>query len=834
MIQLTKITATNCEMTKRYSIGANGQIESSAIAHMTEGVANVIEIDSVSQLGAFLPLLESNQAITCGIPPAHDCALTTRAGADFRTDAVARTNEVFRFPYGAALFPIDVDVDSAAFASVQDVMDALESCSPWLQHVHRIARPSSSSFVAGRGLRGVHVYLAVTRGTDIPALKERLQIEQWRAGRGFIKISKSGALLTRQLSDDLVYQPSRLMFEASPVCDTGITRDVPIAQMFVDRPPVIAIGAPVKFKSPEGYLIIDALPQMRDIEKRRFETAKRQAKDARRREAKKVAIDYQIANAAAQGLDPKVGERFGLIATRALGDARLPGTWEIAVKGIGRVKVADILANIESALGFQCADPFDTWRPDLDAKHFTKSEIVRMGDDYGVWSHKLQQFFAFTSEESADLSTPLEQAAEKLCGLIEYPDPLDKKAASELNVAHALGLLFADADIALTYNESTYSLDTGEIPAPLAMRYALARVGCVRVSKGALENAIGDVARANPVDPWRAAVLALPAWDKTPRLDTFWQDVGAQEATDEIHEAAMRASAQVLFASIIMRQLQPGAPCQVVPVLIGGGGIGKSRFVHELAEALHAPRPAALAFGESIKMSMAASVSIVAELAEMTGLGKREIEEIKSWITDSEDVYRAPYERRAEAHPRRFALIGTANKDELNRDATGNRRLVAIHFGTNRIDPKWIVDAQQLFAEAKARFCDDRQDYGALMRFAADSVRVYNERNMKQGIGTVASDLDDLLPPILTQLTRETGARNVKSAMVRQRLDLSPSGRHFTASHIAQWLKMRGWNARTDSRGMRVYLAPEDWKDIDEDAKTSLTLINNPFQEKTG
>lgn len=834
MIQFTKITATNCEMTKRYSIGASGQIESSAIAHMTEGAANVIEIDSVSQLGAFLPLLDANQAITCGIPPAHDCKLTTRAGADFRQDAVARTNEVFRFPYGPALFPIDVDVDSAAYASVQDVMDALEACSPWLQHVHRIARPSSSSFVAGRGLRGVHVYLAVTRGTDIPMLKERLQIEQWRAGRGFIKISKSGALLTRQLSDDLVYQPSRLMFEASPVCDVGIVRDVPIPQMFVDRPPLIAVGAPVKYKSPEGYLIIDALPGMRDIEKRRFETAKRQAKDARRREAKKIAIDYQIANATAQGLDEKLGERYGLIATRALGDARLPASWEIAVKDVGRVKVSDILANIDSALGFQCADPFDTWHPNLEPKHFTKAEIVRLGDEFGVWSHKMQLFFAFTAEESADLSTPLEQAAEKLCGLIEYPDPIDKKAASELNVAHALNLLFGDADIALTYNESTYSIDASEIPSPLALRYALARVDCVRVGKGTLENAIGDVARANPVDPWRKAVLALPAWDKTVRLDTFWQDVGAIEAVDELQANAMRACAQVLFASIVMRQLAPGAPCQVVPVLVGGGGIGKSRFVQELAASLNAPKPAAIAFGDSIKMSMAASVSIVAELAEMTGLGKRENEEIKSWITDSEDVYRAPYERRAEAHPRRFVLIGTANKNEVNRDETGNRRLQAIDFGTNRIDPNWVVDAQQLLAEAKARFCDDRENYGALMRFAADAVRLHNDQNMKEGIGTVVSDLDDLMPPILSQLTRESGLRSVKSAMIRQRLDTTPTGKTFSAIRVAQWLKMRGWAAKTDSRGMRAYHAPDEWKDIDEEAKTTLTLINNPFQEKIG
>uniref|UniRef100_UPI003F532548 hypothetical protein n=1 Tax=Lactobacillus acidophilus TaxID=1579 RepID=UPI003F532548 len=96
--------------------------------------------------------------------------------------------------------------------SVAAVLDALESASPWLRDVHRVARPSSSSYVGTRGLRGVHVYCGVTNGADIPALAKRMQIEQWAAGHGHVKISRSGALLVRQLADALVYQPSRLMF----------------------------------------------------------------------------------------------------------------------------------------------------------------------------------------------------------------------------------------------------------------------------------------------------------------------------------------------------------------------------------------------------------------------------------------------------------------------------------------------------------------------------------------------------------------------------------------------------------------------------------------------
>lgn len=826
MLAFAQITANNCELTKTFRYNEHGAIESTAIAHMTEGYAKVIALDNLSQLGGYLPLLQSNQAITCGVPAIGDTPLTTRAGAEFRHDAVARTNEAFAFPFGAALFPVDVDVDGAAFSSVHAVLDALEACSPWLRHVHRVARPSSSSYVGERGLRGVHVYLGVTRGTDIPMLAKRLQIEQWAAGRGHVKISRSGALLTRQLSDSLVYQPSRLMFEAAPVLD-GVPREVPPDQAFVERAPAVLVGRPVNYKI-DGLLDVSALPALRDIETRRFEAAVRQAKAARRREAKRIAIDYQKQNAIANGLDPKEGERYGLMATRALGDKALPPSWTIQVQGIGAVTVEQILGYLDDALGLQCADPFDTWRPDLEPKHFGKAEIVMMGDKPGVWSHKLQTFFAFSTEAAADLASPIEQAAEKLCELIEYPDPLDKKAASELNVAHALGLLFRDAGLAVRYNRSTYKTEIDDLPDTLALKYALSRVGCVRVGKGTLENAIGDVARSTTYDPWKDAVLSLPVWDNTPRLDTFFSDVCGAPPSD-----ALRLVGCALFASIIMRQLEPGITCSTIPVLIGPGGTGKSYFVEQLARSLGAPPPASISFSDDIKMSMAASISLVAELAEMSGMGKREMDDIKRWTTDSYDVYRAPYERNAEPHPRRFVLIGTANKHETNRDETGQRRFFPV-FVLRRIDPNWTVEAAQLFAEAKARFCTAREDYLALATAATDAVQAYNEVDMRRGVGTVTSDLDDLLPPILRAQVRQSTDGRVRSASVRHALDQHGVGRQFSAQKIAQWLMTRGWSRGVDGQGMRYYGAPQEF--IDSDDNKPLLSVVSPFtsMEKTG
>lgn len=819
-IQFAQITATNCELTKTFKAGAHGNIESTAIAHMTEGRATIVEIPSPTHLSTFFALLGPNQALTCGVPRVGSTALTTRQGVDFRQDAVARTNEAFEFPYGPALFPIDVDVDSDTYPSVHAVLDALEACSPWLKHVLRVARPSSSSYVGGRGLRGVHIYLAVTCGTDIPQLAKRMQIEQWAAGRGHVKISKSGALLTRQLSDALVYQPSRLMFESSPVLD-GVAREVPQDQAFIERAPQVGVGAPVRYKAVDGMLDVQLLPAVKDIEVRRFETAVRGAKNARRREAKRIAIDYQKTNAIASGLDEKTGERYGLLATRALGDGLLPAAWELFVKDIGRVKVADVLANLDSALGFQCADPFDSWRPDIEVKHCTKAEIVMMGDTAGVWSHKLQQFFAFTAERAADLASPLDQAAEKLCGLIEYPETAGKKAAPEVNVVHALRLLFDEIGVRPQLDVTVDKVLLDDVPGHVALQGALSRVGCANVGLKTIERICEALALESPVDPWRSTVLSLPAWDKTPRLDTVFSDVCQALPSD-----ALMLAGQLLFASIVMRQLNPGAPAPVVPVLIGDQRCGKSQFVASIARALGAPRPSSVAFGDDRRMSMAARRSVVAELAEMSGMSKRDADDIKRWVTDDNDVYRRPYDVDEKEHPRRFVPIGTANKNELNRDETGNSRFMPIEIpeGT-KIDPNWSVELSQLFAEAKARFVDDRDNYYRLVRAAPDAVLAHNWEAMQRGDGTPISEIDDVVPDLLRRLVREHGPK-IKGSQIRAQLDMTPSGRTIKTRDYVKWLLARGWKAVRSSTA-RFYEAPKDM--IDNEENKPLLSVVSPF-----
>ncbi|MGJ8510751.1 VapE domain-containing protein, partial [Glaesserella parasuis] len=91
---------------------------------------------------------------------------------------------------------------------------------------------------------------------------------------------------------------------------------------------------------------------------------------------------------------------------------------------------------------------------------------------------------------------------------------------------------------------------------------------------------------------------------------------------------------------------------------------------------------------------------------EMSGLSKRDADDIKRWVTDDNDVYRKPYEKEETEHPRRFMPIGTANKFELYRDETGGRRFGPV-FVRKAMDPNWMTELPQILAEAKKRFCEN-------------------------------------------------------------------------------------------------------------------------------
>jgi hypothetical protein len=797
-IVYTILSADNCKLAKEFALNDAGKVTSKAVANMASGQSQRRVLDSLVHLPQHLDALTPNQALCMGVNRHGDTALTTKDRREL-AGGVARCKLDFDWVAGPALFVIDVDVDGLDFPSVDYVMDQLESASPWLKDIVRIARPSSSSYVADRGLRGVHVYIAVTDGKHSEKLAERLINEQWRKGFGWVKISTSGALLLRQLSDASVYQPSRLIFEAAPILAPGITRNVPDVANGGLRSPGSREGRSVMYAR-DGLLIVDQLPEIKPLQANQVLALQNTAKQKEQARANEIALKWLFEDFKKQGMDDTQAKLAADGAMRARRRGIIPLDTMLRIDTQSIVSVRTILDYWSDAAGWTCALPDDTYREDFEDRHLTKALLTTRNGHRGLWSHKEQRFYVFQEMESAAVLSPWLAAVAHCEGTIVWPEQ-SRKGTPLLNVIHAIKLLNVHANRPLNFDKATYAMELPDDSERVQILSALSELGCTNLALDTVETALCAIAKENSVDSWKSIIDQLPVWDGIARLDTLFHDLMGADASP-----MMTLAAQALFASIYKRQVQPGAPQGVVPVLIGAQGAGKSQFAQCLARYFGRPAPT-VSFRDAEDMCRTAQGSPVAELGEMAGHSKKDVAEIKDWITNTLDRYREKYGKQDVDHPRRFTLIGTANTNTFNNDHTGNRRFVEIRVRRNFVSDLKSLPVDQLLAEARDRFCLDEELYGILMGDCAAEAYKINAEAYEKGHGRVLDDAEIYLPEAVKAVwwNNQRDSTFIRFPLLKEKLKAMNGGVAISRYEISRWLDRMGFESdKVGSDAVRI------------------------------
>ena len=165
----------------------------------------------------------------------------------------------------------------------------------------------------------------------------------------------------------------------------------------------------------------------------------------------------------------------------------------------------------------------------------------------------------------------------------------------------------------------------------------------------------------------------------------------------------------LLIVAMVRRAVQPGCKFDIMTILEGPQGCGKSSLAAALAGGSENFTDVPL-LGRDTKVVAEALVGKwVAEVSELVGLKRSEVEDVKALISRTDDRARPAYGRFVESYPRTCVLIGTTNSAEYLADDTGNRRFVPVRVG--QVDlTAFIRDRDQLFAEAVVR----EKGYGPL------------------------------------------------------------------------------------------------------------------------
>ena len=184
------------------------------------------------------------------------------------------------------------------------------------------------------------------------------------------------------------------------------------------------------------------------------------------------------------------------------------------------------------------------------------------------------------------------------------------------------------------------------------------------------------------------------SWDGVQRVDGFLE-VYAGAGSSEYHTAVSR----YLWSALASRVLDPGCKADMVPILQGAQGAGKSSLVAALAPSDETFAEISFAEPEG-DLARKCRGRLVIEIGELKGLHSRDLETIKAYVTRRHETWVPKFKEFACTYPRRSIFIGTTNPDEILSDDTGNRRWLPIRAGVCDVGAL-MRDRDQLWAEAR-------------------------------------------------------------------------------------------------------------------------------------
>jgi hypothetical protein len=214
-------------------------------------------------------------------------------------------------------------------------------------------------------------------------------------------------------------------------------------------------------------------------------------------------------------------------------------------------------------------------------------------------------------------------------------------------------------------------------------------------SRAALAEFIEGIARQASFNSAQVYFNGLSGkWDGVHRLSTLFQrHMGAPDSP------SIRELGQLIPYAVVRRAFNPGFKFDLMPILQGPQGFGKSSIFQLLC-------PNEEWFVNSVRLDLEEKRlytqiqgKLFAEFGELSGKKNAEIEKIKAFVTQQTDAYVKNHEKVPTEDKRVCIFVGTTNEHRVLRDLTGNRRFPIIPV-TKELDwDAFRAERDQLWAK---------------------------------------------------------------------------------------------------------------------------------------
>lgn len=227
---------------------------------------------------------------------------------------------------------------------------------------------------------------------------------------------------------------------------------------------------------------------------------------------------------------------------------------------------------------------------------------------------------------------------------------------------------------------------------------------------------------------WNSAVKYIqeniPEWDGVERAERFFTTYGGAEDTE-----FTRAVGRYLFGMLWGRATATEPVKADISIIITGRqGTHKSTCVETLA--LKPEWFVGINMrSENKEIAQRIQGKLLVEVGEMAGMAKKDVDELKDFLTLKEDQWRPAYSRDQKVGVRHCLFIMTTNDDQFLTDSTGNRRYAVVNIDNIDIE-KVKSDLHQLWAEGKHIY-----ETAGVNKLHADVEALqeqYNEENVEE------------------------------------------------------------------------------------------------------
>lgn len=251
-------------------------------------------------------------------------------------------------------------------------------------------------------------------------------------------------------------------------------------------------------------------------------------------------------------------------------------------------------------------------------------------------------------------------------------------------------------------------------------------------NKDAFFGGLKASAREHSFNPLKDLVLDTQ-WDGVERVKTLFSDyLGSED-----NEYTEMVSAKIMVGAVA-RVLNPGCKFDLMPILYGDQGIGKSYFVRQLSSGYVVEDLNKLNSDDKDEIYKLKSGWLV-ELPELSAFNSTDKEHAKGFITEQSNRYRELFSNLISIYKRHNVFIGTTNKIEFLNDESGNRRFLPVECGINTPDKSIFsndenslsYNLKQIYAEAVHMYKNGEKCY-----LTKDQERLANEyrsENEKHG-----------------------------------------------------------------------------------------------------